>query len=314
MKLYRTLAVGFSLAAFSGGYALAQQTQPQTGQQQQQAQAPQKQEQQKQKQAQRMSPDQMKVSDLKGKDVYDRDGSEIGEIEELVLDLPNHRVHAAVVQVGGLVGGKKFAFPLTDFKFGEKDRLVLDIDEQRMKNAEGFAKGQWPEMGNEYWGRTPRQADAGAHTGAAPGSAAPSGAAHSGAAPTSPAQASAGGPASAGGQGGTGGQASPAPKNLVRTGDLVGKNIQDRAGEEVGQVEEVLVSLNDASIKGIRISIDKGGETTVDPKMLTAGLDKKLVSDTPVDELRRRSEQERGAERAQTPDSSSDNRPMNPQR
>src|SRR5690606_19209358 len=141
MNLTKSLAVGFSLAAFSGGYALAQQAQPAPAQQpqtqQQQAQAPQQQR-QAGKQTQQMSPDQLRVSELKGKQVYDRNGSEIGEIEDLVFDLQSHQVHAAIVQVGGMVGGKDYAFPLSDFKVGEKDRLVLEVDKKRMENADGF--------------------------------------------------------------------------------------------------------------------------------------------------------------------------------
>lgn len=298
MNLTKSLAVGFSLAAFSGGYALAQQAQPAPAQQpqtqQQQAQAPQQQR-QAGKQTQQMSPDQLRVSELKGKQVYDRNGSEIGEIEDLVFDLQSHQVHAAIVQVGGMVGGKDYAFPLSDFKVGEKDRLVLEVDKKRMENADGFAKGQWPELGNEYWGRE-KSAQAGT---------------------ASAAGASAGGVPSAGGQGGVAGAAAQAgQKNLVRASEMMGKDIKDPAGEDVGQVNDVIVSLNDAAIKGIRIDVDNAGQTVIEPKMITAGLDKKLVVDTSAEQLRRRSEtqqQDRG-QGGQSEAPASSPQPANPQR
>lgn len=111
---------------------------------------------------------QLSIRHLIGKKVSDSRGEQLGEINDVVLDLQNGKVHAVVLEFGGKlgVGEEHYAFPMTDLKPGKrKDQLMLNVEKQKLKNADGFAKGQWPELDSEYWGRVGGQASTGASKG-----------------------------------------------------------------------------------------------------------------------------------------------------
>lgn len=274
MPLRKPLLVSFSLAAFASASVMAQPTQPQAAQtpQQQSQQQPQDQQSQ-QASSQQQSQDELRMSELQDGKVVDAQGEEIGDIADVVVDLQAGKVHAAVVEFGGVmgVGGKNYAFPPDEFKPGkQKDQLVLNVDRQKLENAEGFAKGQWPEMGDEYWGRVGgrQQASSGQPAGeqASAGASAPS-------------------------------QSSPSSQagsqKLVRASDVIGKQVQDRSGQEVGEVKDMTVSLQDGSLKDVTLTLKGGGEAKTPAKDLTAGLDDKLVIGTSADQLKSQAQQGR---------------------
>jgi sporulation protein YlmC with PRC-barrel domain len=266
MSLRKPLLVSFSLAAFASASVLAQQaqTQPQSQQQpEQQQQAPQSSQQQQQ--------DELLVSELQDRKVVDAQGEEIGDIADVVIDLQSGKVHAAVVEFGGVmgVGGKNYAFPLNEFQPGKtQDQLVLNVDKQKLENTEGFAKGQWPQMGDDYWGRVggEQQASSGQSAGG---------------------QASAG--ASAPSQSSSSSQAGS--QKLVRASDVIGKQVKDKSGEEVGEVKDMSVSLQDGSLKDVTLTLKGGGEAKTQAKDLTAGLDDNLVIGTSADQLKGQAQQ-----------------------
>ena len=75
-------------------------------------------------------------------------GEDLGKIEELMIDLENARVGYAVLSFGGLlgIGDKLFAIPLEALRLdAENHRFVLDIDRERLEQAPGFDKDDWPE-------------------------------------------------------------------------------------------------------------------------------------------------------------------------
>jgi hypothetical protein len=50
------------------------------------------------------------------------------------------------------MGDKLFAVPWTTFTLDtEVHNLILDVDEERLKNAEGFDKGSWPNTADPAW-------------------------------------------------------------------------------------------------------------------------------------------------------------------
>ena len=259
MSLRKPLLVSFSLAVFASASVLAQQGQPPAQQQSQQPQQQTSQSAQQQQEA-------LRLSELQEKKVNDAQGQEIGDIQDVVLDLQSGRVHAAVVEFGGVmgVGGKNYAFPLNEFKPGKtKNQLVLNVDKQKLENTEGFAKGQWPEMGDEYWGRTGGQQQASSGQ-------------------------SAGGQSSAGA---SAPQSQGASKQLIRASDVIGKQVQDKSGQEVGEVKDITVSLQDGSLKDVTLTLKGGGEAKTQAKDLTAGLDDKLVIGTSADQLKGQAQQ-----------------------
>ena len=95
------------------------------------------------------------VSTLLGNLVVDRDGREVGRIQELMVDPKNGHVTYAVMSLGGVlgVGEKLFAVPWVSLELDpEEDRFVMDVDRERLKDAPGFDKDDWPNMSSTYWG------------------------------------------------------------------------------------------------------------------------------------------------------------------
>jgi sporulation protein YlmC with PRC-barrel domain len=190
-------------------------------------------------------------------DVVDSKGEALGEIGDVVLDLHNARVHAAVLESGGFLGlgEKHYAFPISEFKPAkDKDKLALNVDKEKLKAQKGFEKGKWPAMGDEYWGRigTKDKAAAGA---------------------TQPAQ----------------------KKNLVRASELMGRDVTDKSGKEIGEIKDVILSSDNARIQHLVIDVKGAGQAQVQPKSVSLGTGDKLVLDMSADELKRQAKPEKRA-------------------
>lgn len=96
----------------------------------------------------------MRASKLIGMDVQNATGEDIGEVKDLIVDVTGERVHYAVLSYGGAlgVGDKLFAYPISTFKrTGDTDKLVLDIDKERLKNAPGFDSNRWPDLADNRY-------------------------------------------------------------------------------------------------------------------------------------------------------------------
>jgi sporulation protein YlmC with PRC-barrel domain len=98
----------------------------------------------------------VRASKLIDTEVKNVQGENLGEIEDLVIDLGDRRVHYAVLSFGGAagIGDKLFAYPITAFKPStDGDKLVLNVSKDRLKNAPGFDKDKWPDWAdNRYRG------------------------------------------------------------------------------------------------------------------------------------------------------------------
>jgi sporulation protein YlmC with PRC-barrel domain len=100
-------------------------------------------------------PQALSVSTLLGNQVVDRAGHEVGRIQELMVDPKNGRVTYAVMSFGGIfgVGEKLFAVPWVSLELdSDHDRFVMDVDREKLKDAPGFDKDDWPNMSGTYWG------------------------------------------------------------------------------------------------------------------------------------------------------------------
>jgi len=95
-------------------------------------------------------------SHIIGMRVHNKDGKDIGKIEDLVIGLAKGDIRYAALSFGGFagIGTKYFAVPweAMTFRFGEKDRhFVFDVTEEQLKNAPGFDTSNWPNVADPKW-------------------------------------------------------------------------------------------------------------------------------------------------------------------
>jgi sporulation protein YlmC with PRC-barrel domain len=96
----------------------------------------------------------LKASQVIGFNVKNRQGEELGQIEELMIDPQDGRIAYAVLSVGGFLGmgDKLFAVPweaLTPMP--EEQTFNLDVNKEKLAQAPGFDKNNWPDMANREW-------------------------------------------------------------------------------------------------------------------------------------------------------------------
>lgn len=93
---------------------------------------------------------------LIGDSVRNRDGEDLGKLTEIMLDVDRGRIAYGVLESGSFLGmgGKLFAIPFEAFKVDRDDhKLVLDVDKETLRNAEGFDRNDWPDTANEAWAK-----------------------------------------------------------------------------------------------------------------------------------------------------------------
>lgn len=96
---------------------------------------------------------------IRGKDIADYSvrnpqGEDLGTIKDVVIDTNEGRVAYAVLSFGGLLGfgDKLFAVPWEALRHNATDdTFVLDIPKERLKNAPGFDKDNWPTTAERGW-------------------------------------------------------------------------------------------------------------------------------------------------------------------
>jgi len=99
-------------------------------------------------------PEIMAASTLEGDDVVNGKGEDLGDIKEIMIDVPSGRVAYAVLSSGGLLGmgDKLFAIPWSALTLdAERKCFILDVDAERLKAAPGFDKDHWPSMADSSW-------------------------------------------------------------------------------------------------------------------------------------------------------------------
>ena len=97
----------------------------------------------------------LSATTLIGDRVMNRAGENLGKIEELMIDLERGRVAYAVLSFGGFLGmGEKlFAIPFHTLKLDkDQNSFMLDVDKEKLKNAPGFDKNNWPSTADRSWG------------------------------------------------------------------------------------------------------------------------------------------------------------------
>ena len=114
----------------------------------------------------------LSASSINGTNVVNSRGEDVGHVEDIMIDLSTGRVLYTVLSFGGIlgIGNKLFAVPFQSFTIDQEDeKFILDVDKDRLKNAPGFDKDNWPQtsdinFNNEvysyysvdpYWDTTP---------------------------------------------------------------------------------------------------------------------------------------------------------------
>jgi sporulation protein YlmC with PRC-barrel domain len=201
---------GVPLAFANGHSTSAQAPGPQAGQTTQQPQTGA----QQQRNQQAVQVRDMRASEIIGATVRDQNNENLGDVQDLIVDVNGGQVDYAILAFGGFLGfGEKlFAYPMDRFQpTADGQELVLSVSEQELKNAPGFDRSNWPTFGmGGYRGEVDQHF----------------------------------------------GQTAQAGGNLVRMSDLLNEDIQDRAGNDVGQIEDVVVSVTDGKVRYVVMEPD----------------------------------------------------------
>lgn len=86
-------------------------------------------------------------STMMGTSVTNRAGENLGDVKDIMIDPTTGSVAYVVVSFGGFlgIGDKYFAVPMEAFQINrEMEEFILDVDKEKLKNAPGFDKDNWP--------------------------------------------------------------------------------------------------------------------------------------------------------------------------
>lgn len=91
---------------------------------------------------------------LIGNNVVNQANEELGEINEIMLYVQSGQIGYAILSYGGFLGlgNKLFAVPWHALRRDKiNNRFVLDVAKERIEQAPGFDKLNWPDMADESW-------------------------------------------------------------------------------------------------------------------------------------------------------------------
>ena len=100
-------------------------------------------------------PEALSASKMIGSRVVNHDGEDVGKIQDVMIDPDSGRVTYAILSFGGFLGmgDKLFAIPWPSLRRDVDGRqFLLHVHKDRLRNAPGFARNDWPPMGDTYWG------------------------------------------------------------------------------------------------------------------------------------------------------------------
>jgi sporulation protein YlmC with PRC-barrel domain len=94
---------------------------------------------------------------LEGNEVINQAGEDLGTVETFMIDPEDGRVEYAVLSFGGFLGmgDKLFAVPMQALTLVPNEhKFRLNESKERLKNAPGFDKNNWPDMSDSAWSRS----------------------------------------------------------------------------------------------------------------------------------------------------------------
>ena len=91
---------------------------------------------------------------LVGCEVENPQGEHLGSIDDLVIDLGEGRVVAAILAFGGIlgVGKKRVPIPVSALGYDPGVRkCLLNVPKEMLKKAPSFPEDEWPEVLDQVW-------------------------------------------------------------------------------------------------------------------------------------------------------------------
>lgn len=89
----------------------------------------------------------LSATTLIGDDVENPQGEALGDLNDIMLDTTSGKIEYAVISFGGILGmgDKLFAVPWSALTVDhEGHKLILNVSKERLKDAPGFDKDNWP--------------------------------------------------------------------------------------------------------------------------------------------------------------------------
>lgn len=99
----------------------------------------------------------LSAATIYGDKVCNLQDEKLGNIQDVMLDLSEGKIRYVIMASGGFMGmrDRLFAVPWEALKQDKVNkRFMLDVNADRLKNAPGFARDQWPNMADTGWKTT----------------------------------------------------------------------------------------------------------------------------------------------------------------
>lgn len=94
----------------------------------------------------------LSASSLEGNNVKNREGEDLGDIKDIMIDCSDNSIAYYVLSFGGFMnmGDKLFAVPAEAIKIDtENECCILNASKEQLENAEGFDKDNWPNFADQ---------------------------------------------------------------------------------------------------------------------------------------------------------------------
>ena len=101
-----------------------------------------------------------RIEDIVGIEVQNRQGDNLGKINEVVINLQTGSANYAAMSFGGFlgIGDKLFAMPWRQVEFrndakSQKLTAVVNASKEVLAEVPSFDKNHWPDFGSPDWSR-----------------------------------------------------------------------------------------------------------------------------------------------------------------
>lgn len=92
-------------------------------------------------------PNILSAGSMDGDKIVNDQGEDLGDVKDVMIDLESGSISYVVLSFGGFLGlgDKLFGVPVEALrKKPDEHEFVLDVDKQKLENAPGFDKDNWP--------------------------------------------------------------------------------------------------------------------------------------------------------------------------